>query len=141
MTDASDNTRATNTPFGTKEGLEKLHIMTQKTRFTLIQTILGHPKQLPSVPEIAHLNPNKSKGTVYQHLSHLSENDIVDKHTVPTGERERDLPHKFYGITDEAREILSQHHLLESKEKLHSIYQRAEKSERIKRFEQAPRPQ
>lgn len=140
MIDTSDDPRSAKPLFGTKGDLEKIHIMTQETRFALIQTILGHPKQLPSVPEIAYLHPDKSKGTVYQHLGHLSEKDIVNTHTVPTGERERDLPHKFYAITDEAREILNQHRLLESKEKLHSVYRRVEKSERIKRFEQAPRP-
>jgi hypothetical protein len=119
---------------------EMLHIITQETRFVLLQNILGHPKQLPSVPELTFLNPDKNEGTVYQHLKRLINIDIVEVHTLPSDQRELDLPFKFYGISEEGKAFLDQYGVFESEETLHDIYARVDKSERMKRLESAPRP-
>jgi hypothetical protein len=48
---------------------ELVHFFTQQTRFTLINNILQHPDQLPSMYELEELNPSVSDATVYKHHS------------------------------------------------------------------------
>lgn len=126
--------------FGGDEDREMLHVVTQETRFLLVQNILGHPKQLPSAPELAYLNPEKSEGTLHDHLKRLADIGMIEARTLSSDRRERDLPYKFYGISREGEVFLNQYDIFESDEKLHTIYERVEKSERIKRYESAPRP-
>jgi DNA-binding PadR family transcriptional regulator len=119
---------------------ERLYVATQDTRFVLLQNILGHPSQLPSMKELAYINPSKSEGTIYQHLERLVEAGIVEAHMLPSERRKRDLPYKFYGVSDEGRAFLDRHGLLRAEETLRAIYERVEKDEQIRRFERAPRP-
>jgi hypothetical protein len=126
--------------FGGDRDREILHVITQETRFVLLQNIIGHPKQLPSVPELTFFNPDKNEGTIYQHLKRLINIGIVEIHTLPSDQREQDLPFKFYGISEEGEAFLDQYGVFESEETLHDIYARVDKSERMKRFESAPRP-
>ena len=120
---------------------ERLHVATQDTRFVLLQNILGHPSQLPSMKELAYVNPSKSEGTIYQHLKRLVEAGIVETYMLPSDQRKRDLPYKFYGVSDEGWAFLDRHGLLRAEETLRAVYERVEKNEQIKRFERAPRPQ
>lgn len=120
---------------------ERLYVATQDTRFVLLQNILGHPSQLPSMKELAYVNPSKSEGTIYQHLERLVEAGIVETYTLPSDRRKRDLPYKFYGVSDEGRAFLDRHGLLRAEETLREVYERVEKNEQIRRFERAPRPQ
>jgi DNA-binding PadR family transcriptional regulator len=120
---------------------ERLHVATQDTRFVLLQNILGHPSQLPSMKELSHLNPGKSEGTLYQHLERLVEADIVETYTLESGQRRRDLPYKFYGVSEDGRMFLGRHGLLQAEETLRKAYERVGKDDRIERFERAPRPQ
>jgi hypothetical protein len=126
--------------FKNNEDRELLHTITQETRFLLLQNILGHPEQLPSVPELTLLNPSKNEGTVYQHLKQLVDVGIVEVHTLPSEQRELDLPFKFYGISQKRENFLNQYNVFGSEERLHTIYARVDKSERMKRLESAPRP-
>ena len=120
---------------------EWLHVATQETRFVLLQNILGHPSQLPSMKELAYVNPSKSEGTIYQHLARLVEAGIVETHTLPSDRRKRDLPYTFYAVSDEGRAFLDRHGLLRAEETLRAVYERVQKDEQIRRFERAPRPQ
>lgn len=120
---------------------ERLHVATQDTRFVLLQNILGHPSQLPSMKELAYVNPSKSEGTIYQHLERLVEAGIIETYMLPSDRRKRDLPYKFYGLSDEGQAFLDRHGLLRAEETLRAVYERVEKNEQIKRFERAPRPQ
>jgi hypothetical protein len=43
---------------------ELVHFVTQQTRFALINNILQHPDQLPSMYELEKLNPSVSDATV-----------------------------------------------------------------------------
>jgi len=119
----------------------RLHVATQDTRFILLQNILGHPSQLPSIKELTYVNPSKSEGTIYQHLERLIEAEIVEAYTLSSDQRKRDLPYKFYGVSEEGREFLDRHGLLRAEETLREVYEHVEKDERIRRFERAPRPQ
>lgn len=127
--------------FKNNEDRKTLHIITQETRFILLQNILGHPEQLPSIPELTLLNPNKNEGTIYQHLKRLIDVDVVEVYTLPSNQRELDLPFKFYGISKEGEAFLNRYDIFESDEALHDIYTHVDRSERMKRLESAPRPQ
>lgn len=117
-----------------------LNVVTQETRFVLLQNILGHPQQLPSLKELSYVNPSKSDGTIYEHLRTLIGAGIVVSHELPSDERSRDLPYKFYGLTDGGRDFLEDHGLLRAEATLEEAYEAVEKPERIDRYETAPRP-
>jgi hypothetical protein len=75
-----------------------LNVVTQETRFVLLQNILGHSQELPSLKELAYVNPSKSDGTIYEHLRTLIKCGVVGSYELPKDERSRDLPYKFYGV-------------------------------------------
>ncbi|AGB31153.1 transcriptional regulator [Natrinema pellirubrum DSM 15624] len=120
---------------------ERLNVVTQETRFALVQDLLGHPKGLPTLKELDYVNPSKSRTTIRQHLQQLVEADIVEEVTLPDDRRRNDLPYKFYGISDEGRAFLEAHDLLRAEETLRSVYERIEKTDEIERYEAAPRPE
>ncbi len=55
--------------------------------------------------------------------------------------RRNDLPYKFYGISESGRAFLEEHKLLRAQDTLREIYDRVEKTDDIKRYETAPRPE
>ena len=123
-----------------EEKRKLLHEITQDTRFDLIQTILMHPEQLPSLNEVAYMHPNRSKATLREHLEKLCSLGIVDKLTLPKEEQTRDSPKVFYGITKQGRDILSEFGLLDVEDTLQYLYENMEKPDKIKRYEDVPRP-
>jgi hypothetical protein len=125
---------------GTERVRERLNLVTQETRFSLIQDILGHPTQLPTLKELDYLNPNKSQTTIRQHLQRLVTEGILEELSLPKDQRQNDLPYKFYGLSDDGREFLEEHGLLRAEETLTEIYNSVEKTETIQRYEAAPRP-
>ena len=120
---------------------ERLNVVTQETRFSLLQDILGHPSQLPTLKELDYVNPSKSQTTIRQHLLQLVDAGIVEAVTLPKDRRRNDLPYKFYGISDDGRAFLDEHGLLRAEETLQTVYERVEKTEQIERYETAPRPE
>jgi DNA-binding HxlR family transcriptional regulator len=120
---------------------ERLNVVTQETRFSLIQDILGHPSGLPTLKELDYVNPSRSQTTIRQHLQRLVETGIVEKVELPEDRRQNDLPYTFYGISEEGRRFLEEHKLLRAKETLRKIYDRVEKTAEIERYESAPRPE
>ncbi|WP_227373789.1 transcriptional regulator [Haladaptatus halobius] len=120
---------------------KRLNIVTQETRFSLIQDILGHPTQLPTLKELDYVNPSKSQTTIRQHLQHLIDVDIVEEVVLPSDRRQNDLPYKFYGLSDEGQHFLAAHKLLRAEETLHTIYSQVEKTDAVQRYEDAPRPE
>lgn len=117
-----------------------LKLMIQDTRFMLIQTILGHPQQLPSLKEIDFANPSVSKSTIRNHLNKLVENGIVTVEWLDKDERSQDLPYKFYRLSDKGRIILEYHNLLNSELTLKESYSMTNKTPDIIKYENAPRP-
>jgi len=120
---------------------QRLDVVTQETRFALLQDLLGHPSGLPSLKELDYVNPSKSRSTIHGHLQTLIEVGVVEAATLSNDRRSRDLPYTFYGVTDEGRDFLERHGLLRSEETLREIYDRVEKTEEIERYERAPRPE
>ena len=119
---------------------ERLHVVTQETRFTLLQNILGHPQQFPSFKELALVNPTKSESTVHAHLGTLAAHGVVESVELPPGERRRDLPHAFYRLTDEGQRLLNEHGVLQAEDTLQAIYDAIDKPDQLRRYESAPRP-
>ena len=120
---------------------ERLNVVTQETRFSLIQDILGHPAQLPTLKELDYVNPSKSQTTIRQHLQELVNENILEKASLPKDQRQNDLPYTFYGLSEDGREFLAEHGLLRAEETLTEIYNSVEKTETIQRYETAPRPE
>ena len=120
---------------------ERLNVVTQETRFALLQDILGHPSELPTLKELDYVNPSKSQTTIRQHLQQLVDAGIVEEVLLPEDRRKNDLPYKFYGISESGRQFLAEHKLLRAQDTLREIYDRVEKTGDIERYESAPRPE
>ena len=132
------------TELGTAEGMESrelVHFVTQQTRFALINNILQHPDQLPSMYELEELNPSVSEATVYKHTQKLVDAGIVREVALDDDRRRQGCPWKFYGLTEAGREFLEDHNLLAAEETLQQIYETiSDKSEKMVKYENAPRP-
>ncbi|WP_433631163.1 PadR family transcriptional regulator [Halomicrococcus sp. NG-SE-24] len=121
---------------------ELVHFVTQQTRFALINNILQHPKQLPSMYELEQLNPSVSDATVYKHIQKLIDAGIVMEVALSTDDRRQGYPWKFYGLTDDGRDFLGEHNLLAAEETLQRIYDTiSDKPDKMIKYENAPRPQ
>ncbi len=119
---------------------ERLRVVTQETRFALLQDVLGHPEQLPTLKELDYVNPSKSDSTIREHLDALVEVGVVERVELPSERRSRDLPHVFYGIAEDGRQFLDRHGLLRAEDSLREAYDAVEKTDRIAAYESAPRP-
>ncbi|AKH98741.1 helix-turn-helix domain-containing protein [Halanaeroarchaeum sulfurireducens] len=128
-------------PSDLKSVRERLNVVTQETRFALLQDILGHPSELPTVKELDYVNPSKSQTTIRQHLQQLVDTGIVEEVLLPEDRRQNDLPYKFYGISESGRQFLEEHKLLRAQDTLREIYARVDKTDDVKRYETAPRPE
>jgi len=120
---------------------ELVHFVTQQTRFALINNVLQHPKQLPSMYELEELNPSVSEATVYKHMQKLIDAGIVREVALDDDQRRQGYPWKFYSLTEEGREFLDAHNLLAAEETLQQIYDTIfDKPEKMVKYENAPRP-
>jgi len=120
---------------------ELVHFVTQQTRFALINNILQHPEQLPSMYELEELNPTVSDATVYKHIQKLIDAGIVKEVALDDDQRRQGYPWKFYGLTQKGREFLDNHNLLAAEETLQQIYEIiSDKPEKMVKYENAPRP-
>ena len=132
------------TDFGAADGTETrelVHFATQQTRFSLINNILQHPDQLPSMYELEELNPSVSDATVYKHVQKLIDVGLVREVALEDDARQQGYPWKFYGLTEEGREFLDDHNLLAAEETLQRMYETiTDKSEKMVKYENAPRP-
>lgn len=124
-----------------QEQRQLLHEVTQETRFNIIQTILMHPKQLPSLKEVAYMHPDRSQATLREHLEKLREISIVAKLELSEERQSRDSPKVFYGLTGEGREILEEFGLLDIEETLQYMYDNMKKPKNIQEYEEAARPE
>ena len=119
---------------------ERLNVVTQEPRFSLVQDILGHPSGLPTLKELDYVNPSRSQTTIRQHLQRLVDAGIVEKVELPEDRRQNDLPYTFYGLSEDGRRFLEDHKLLRAEETLREIYDQVEMTAEIERYETAPRP-
>ena len=92
-----------------------------------------------SVEELDYINPSLSDDAIRRHLSVLEAVDVVQEREFKPGERLRDYPYKFYGLTVEARELFDRNGLF-PREAWQRQYQAVEKTARIREIEKMPRP-
>jgi DNA-binding transcriptional ArsR family regulator len=121
--------------------VNRLHVVTQERRYDIVTDILSHPEELPTLDELAFMNPPLARSTIQGHLDTLIDAGIVEKRTLDYGEREsKSDPRVFFGLTDAGRRLLAEHGLAEEVDLWKELYARVEKPERIRRYETATRP-
>ena len=75
-------------------------------RFVLLQDILGHPSELPTLKELDHVKLRKSRTTIRQHLQELVNDDLPEEVSLPKDHRQNAFPFKFYGLSEYSHEFL-----------------------------------
>ncbi len=124
----------------TDQRRELLNLVTQTTRFEILQNIFGHPEQLPSLKELDYFMPDTSKSTIRNHLSRLIDKGMVEKVSLPEDEQTRDNPRKFYGLTDECRNLLDETGLLSAEQVLQEATLKTQLTPDVEQYMNAPRP-
>lgn len=119
---------------------ELMELLSQETRHSIIQTLLGHPELLASADELNHFIPSKSKKTIEEQLAVLVDADILARYEHPPNRDTRGLPWKFYGVTEYGTDILGDFNYLKGVPMARAIHQQTRKPEQIERHETAPRP-
>jgi len=128
-------------PSGSEEfdAWRALQKATDKKRADILADIVGHPEGMPSVEELAYLNPALSDDAIRRHLHELMDVGVVTERAFEPGERLRDYPYKFYELTDAARELFDQNGLF-PEDAWQRQYHAVEKTPRIREIETMPRP-
>lgn len=122
------------------EAQRKMHeLLAQETRHHIIQTILGHPTHLASLSELAYYT-QKSESALLNQLGILEEHDIVTVYTHRESEGSRDLPSKFYGLTEKGIRVLDEFKYLRGVPILRAIHENTVKPPWVQWHEAAPRP-
>lgn len=119
---------------------EALRVIRQQSRAKLLQQILAHPQGCLSVEELDYRNPSLEPSTIQYHLRKLEDAGIVKKLKLPRGERMRDLPSTFWAVTEKGRRLLEQAGLSEEIAHWRDLYERMERTPRIREVEAMPRP-
>lgn len=119
---------------------ELMELLSQPTRHSIIQTLLGHPKVLASTDELNHVIPSKSKKTIEEQLDVLVEADILAIYPYPPNKQSRGLPWKFFGFTERGAKVLGDFNYLKGVPMARAVQNQTRKSEKIQRHESAPRP-
>lgn len=115
-------------------------LLSQETRHHIIQTILGHPAFLPSITEFDYYI-SKSKPTIHEQLDRLQDEGIIQAYELGREERKRDLPYRFYGLTEHGVEVLYEYKYLRGIPIMRAITDATEKPEKVQRHQNAPRPE
>ena len=114
-------------------------LLSQETRHLIIQYVLGHPEHLASLDELDYMIP-KSKAAISDQLDNLIEAGILDLYPYEPSEERRDLPSKFYGLTERGVEVLHEYNYLRGVPVARALYENTRKSQKVDRHESAPRP-
>lgn len=125
-------------PFETQRELHA--VFAQETRHRIIQTILGHPAHLPSLAELAYYS-QKSESAVLDQLAELEEFGLTTTYDLEASQRKRNLPGTFYGFTERGVLLLDRFEYLRGAQMLQAVHEQTAKTERIRRHEDAPRPE
>ncbi|EMA29297.1 putative transcriptional regulator [Halobiforma nitratireducens JCM 10879] len=136
--DGSTGAQADGHDIGDRRNL--LNVATQETRFEIIQNIVGHPEQLPSLKELDYFIPDTRKSTIRNHLDKLEDAGIVTPVKLPEEERSRDLPRVFYGLTRNGRDVLEEAGLLRAERSLQETTVQTKLTDEVVQYMNAPRP-
>ena len=140
MADISPQSKADDEKNPLERQRELMALLSQETRHSILQALVGHPKILASADEINHFIPSKSKKTVQEQLDVLVEADILTIYEYPPNKEKRGLPWKFYGLTEYGVDVLGDFNYLKGVPMARAVHQKTRKPEKIERHELAPRP-
>lgn len=125
---------------------EVMELISQGTRHQILQAILGHPEHLPTLAELDHMIPSKSTSTIEEGAENLVEGDVVSIYEVSneeikdSGRSARDNPNKFYGLSENGVQTLSEFKFLRSVPILRAVYDNTTQTETTQRHQAAIRP-
>lgn len=91
-----------------------------KTQFTLLQGILAHPNESPSLSELDEMNPSQNREEIQEHLHQLVDANIVEQ----TDDRDTA---SSYRLTDNGRDELTGTGLFNAETTLKHYYQKTTK--------------
>lgn len=118
-----------------------LKAVTQDSRANLISDMVGHPTGMPSMAELEYMNPSLSRSAISEHLEVLRDAGVVETAEFPAGQRPgRDLPYKFYHISEQARELFDRSNIFDEGV-WRDTHAQVKKTEAIERYESVTRPQ
>ena len=140
MAEISPNSNADREENPLERQRELMALLSQETRHSIIQALLGHPEVLASADEINHFIPSKSKKTVDEQLAVLVDTEILALYEYPPNKQQRGLPWKFYGFTEHGADVLGDFNYLKGVPMARAVHQKTRKPEKIERHETAPRP-
>lgn len=114
---------------------------TNEAQFLVLEYILAHPTNLPSVKELSEMIPKYTTDEVIDGLEGLIEEGAVERYEPSADEVTRDGPSTFYGLTEEGVEALDNQGFLKITSVAHKLYRGLEKSDMVEAYEDVPRPE
>lgn len=108
-----------------------LNLATSTLHIHILADVVGHPKSSPTLDELAHTNPDIDEAVLQFHIDELVSADVLE---VLDGEDQI-----YYRLSDAAREILDDNHIL-PEDAWTRQYERVEKPREIRDLEELPRP-
>lgn len=85
----------------------KLRVMTQDTRYSIINTVVAHPLGLPSLVEL-DIALDEHKSTLYEHVHSLIDADVLTRYEHTDDNYPQNLPRVFYGLTPTGYSIVKE---------------------------------
>lgn len=113
--------------------------LSQETRHTILQVILGHPTHLVSVTEFDYYVP-KSRSTISEQLADLADHEIVARYHHEPNADVRDIPADFWGLTELGVSLLDEYRYLRGLPVMRAAHDATHKTDTVERHEDAPRP-
>ncbi len=124
-------------PYETQRTVQRY--LSQETRHTILQVILGHPKHLVSVTEFDYYI-SKSRSTISEQLDDLASHDILRQYHHEPNADVRDIPTDFWGLTAFGVNLLEEYNYLRGLPIMRAAHDTTHKTEAVQRHEDAPRP-
>lgn len=124
-------------PYETQRTVQRY--LSQETRHTILQVILGHPAHLVSVTEFDYYIA-KSRSTISEQLEDLAGHEILKQYHYEPNAEVRDIPVGFWGLTAFGVSLLEEYNYLRGLPIMRAAHDATHKTETVQRHEDAPRP-
>lgn len=124
-------------PYETQRTVQRY--LSQETRHTILQVILGHPAHLVSVTEFDYYIA-KSRSTISEQLADLTNHEILTQYHYEPNAKVRDIPADFWGFTAFGVSLLEEYNYLRGLPIMRAAHDATHKTETVQRHEDAPRP-
>lgn len=121
------------------DGPETQDIYLTERDVAIIGDVIGHPYELPTVPELVYMQ-SAAEDQIEQRLLTLYNRDLLAEVALETAPPDDAQPQTFIGVTDRGRRVFFERIPETFLETLKTAYAQVEKPPRIKKLERAPRP-